>query len=78
MSIVGNTCALWYFGVQITKAIDLHLKNILPNERETQTSHIYIIDCFLSSFCYIKTVFILKWLTAQPSYEVKAAVEVDK
>jgi hypothetical protein len=35
---------------------------------------------FRGSFCYIavQTVFLLNWLTAQPSYEVKAAAEGDK
>jgi hypothetical protein len=32
------------------------------------------IDCFLGSFCYIRTVFRLICLTAQPSYEGRAAV----
>jgi hypothetical protein len=42
----------------------------------TQTSH--IIACFLGSFCYIQTVFLLNWLTAQPPYEVKTVVDGDK
>jgi hypothetical protein len=36
------------------------------------------IDCFLGSFCYIRTVFRLNCLTAQPSYEGGAAVEGGK
>jgi hypothetical protein len=43
------------------------------DDLKSQTSH--IIDCFLGTFCFIQTVFLLNWLTAQPSYEVKAAVE---
>jgi hypothetical protein len=38
-----------------------------------QTSH--NLDCFLGSFFYIRTVFRLNCLTAQPSYEGRAAVE---
>jgi hypothetical protein len=35
----------------------------------------YNIDCFLGSFCFIRTVFRMNCLTAQPSYEERAAVE---
>jgi hypothetical protein len=38
-----------------------------------QTSH--NIDCVLGSLCYVWTVFQLNCLTAQHSYEGRAAVE---
>jgi hypothetical protein len=38
--------------------------------------HLTNIDGFLGSFFYIRTVFRLNCLTAQPSYEERAAVEV--
>jgi hypothetical protein len=41
-----------------------------------QTSH--NIDCVLGSLCYIRTVFHLNCLTAQLSYEGRAAVEEAK
>jgi GTPase SAR1 family protein len=54
---------------------DLHM-----DRRVTQvgleTSH--NIDCFLGSFCHIRTVFRLNCLTAQPSYEGRAAMEGGK
>jgi hypothetical protein len=38
----------------------------------------YTVDCFLGSFCYIRTVFRLNCLTTQLSYEGRAAVEGGK
>jgi hypothetical protein len=37
---------------------------------EPQTSH--IIDCFSGTFFYIPTMFLLNWMTAQPSFEEKS------
>jgi hypothetical protein len=55
-------------------------KHVLTPKMETingrqnpQTSH--NIDCVLVSLCYIRTVFHLNSLTAQLSYEERAAVE---
>jgi hypothetical protein len=50
------------------------------NEYRFRHRHLTIpgIDCFLGSFCYIRTVFRLNCLSAQLTYEGRAAVEGGK
>jgi hypothetical protein len=48
---------------------------VTQTKEEIGTTPYPQISRFSGSFCYKKSVLFLTWLTAQPSYEVKAAVE---
>jgi hypothetical protein len=73
--MLGNKCstlrASW---AGLTTLIEYEITVGIESVATTDISQ-YTVDCFLGSLCYIQTVFHLNCLTAQLSYEGRAAVE---